>query len=182
VIELYLIIPDELGLLERLKPVAESERKGDSACLHGTREELLGGIVDWADRLHDGSSQQVLWLRGVAGLGKSTISHSASQELAAANRLGASCFFSRDVTERTSSSNRFATIAYHFAYMMASHRNHLCAVLKRFHVPPDAARQLHELLVTPLRQSTPPPQPLVVLLDALDECDDVNDVNSFLAR
>jgi hypothetical protein len=155
--------------LNYLKPVPGSGWKPESTCIPGTREHLLRSIIQWANE-PTGTSPQVRWFCGVAGLGKSTVAHSVCQELDISGRLGASFFFSRDVTERNSANHLFATIAYQLAFKMPSYREHLCATLEQISVPSQAIRQLIDLLVKPLVASTPPIRPLIVVLDALDEC------------
>jgi hypothetical protein len=58
------------GMFDNI-PYASYNR--EYVCLDGTRTELIGTIMDWVEGA-DGTS--VLWLSGLAGTGKSTISHS----------------------------------------------------------------------------------------------------------
>jgi Mrp family chromosome partitioning ATPase len=62
-------------------------------CLPGTREELLHGIRKWAQ---DPQGKCILWLNGMAGTGKSTISQTVAQAFANDGQPVAS-FFKREV-------------------------------------------------------------------------------------
>ncbi|KAJ5443122.1 hypothetical protein N7445_004235 [Penicillium cf. griseofulvum] len=59
-------------------------------CLPGTRIELLRHIAEWAVSPH---GKPILWLHGMAGTGKSTISRSVAKSLKQDKLLGASFFF-----------------------------------------------------------------------------------------
>ena len=61
-------------------------------CLPGTRKEYLDKIMEWV--LSD-TEPNVLWLHGVAGSGKSTISMSIAEECFSTCRRGAHLFFTR---------------------------------------------------------------------------------------
>lgn len=64
-----------------------SQRTG---CLDKTRVNLLKFIEDWADDLS--CEQSVLWLHGLAGVGKSTLSTTIANRFRTARRLGAFLF------------------------------------------------------------------------------------------
>ncbi|OCK95059.1 WD40 repeat-like protein [Cenococcum geophilum 1.58] len=80
----------------------------DARCHPDTRIDLLRQIRDWAD---DPQSKCILWLNGMAGTGKSTISRTVAQSFADAGQLGASFFFKRGEGERGNASRFFTTIA-----------------------------------------------------------------------
>jgi hypothetical protein len=166
-------------VIERLIRAEDADWKLDRTCLAGTRRDILRRIQDWVGGPHDASTQ-VMWLSGMAGLGKSSIAHSVCQRLSAANRLGASFFFSRNTSDRQSPARLFTTLAYYLAFAMPSYCKHLCAILEKSPVPSDSTRQLNALLTEPLSHSTPPTQPFIIVLDALDECQDLHLTRSFL--
>ncbi|KAK3985141.1 hypothetical protein QBC44DRAFT_405652 [Cladorrhinum sp. PSN332] len=59
-------------------------------CLENTRRILLDRIEEWADGDDDKS---ILWLKGMAGTGKSTIARTVARRYCDNGRLGASFFF-----------------------------------------------------------------------------------------
>lgn len=62
-------------------------------CLPGTRSEILQIITDWCLTPSD---QNVLWLSGPLGSGKSTISTTIAERFRELHRLGAFIFFTWD--------------------------------------------------------------------------------------
>ncbi|KAJ7853413.1 hypothetical protein B0H13DRAFT_1642920, partial [Mycena leptocephala] len=70
-----------------------SDRK---LCLPGTRKDLLSLITNWVTTPPNPKNPgNILWLQGVAGAGKSTISTSVSEHFRELKCLGAFLFFSR---------------------------------------------------------------------------------------
>ncbi|KAJ7852745.1 hypothetical protein B0H13DRAFT_2206819, partial [Mycena leptocephala] len=63
-------------------------------CLLGTRQDVLTAVIEWLTMPSE--SGNILWLYGVAGAGKSTISTSISQYFRSLHRLGAFLFFDRN--------------------------------------------------------------------------------------
>ena len=61
-------------------------------CLPGTRTEVLEQIMDW---IFSDTEENILWLRGVAGSGKSTISMTIAEFCVYMRRRGAHLFFER---------------------------------------------------------------------------------------
>ncbi|KDQ54268.1 hypothetical protein JAAARDRAFT_60681 [Jaapia argillacea MUCL 33604] len=141
------------------------------ACYENTRTEILDEIEKWGVP----STAPLAYLCGIAGLGKTTVSHSAARSFHACDLLGGSFFFSRDDAARRSGHKVWATIAYQLADNHHSFRTHLCEVLKRS-LPSTSDRQFGELLLAPLKKSKLPPSPLIIVMDALDECDDATDI------
>src|SRR5947208_12597876 len=78
-------------------------------CLEGTRVELLETIRQW---IIDPSGKQIFWLRGQAGMGKTTVSLSVADECDRQGRLGGSFIFSRDQADRSELRHFFPTIAH----------------------------------------------------------------------
>ena len=72
-----------------------SDRTG---CLHGTREDLLRSITEWATNLS--GEQRLFWLHGVAGCGKTTLATTIANVFREQDRLGAFLFFDRDDAEK----------------------------------------------------------------------------------
>jgi hypothetical protein len=137
-------------------------------CLPGTRESVLRDLILWAKNPQD---QNVFWLNGLAGTGKSTIAQSFSDAVAKEGLLGASFFCSRDYLDRRELKNIFPTLAYQLACHYPHFQNHIIPIIKN---DPTVAHtslitQLEKLLVNPLSGAK---ISCVIVIDALDECID----------
>ena len=133
--------------------------------------------MHWATNPRD---QNVFWLNGLAGTGKSTIAQSFSETVANERFLGASFFCSRDYLDRRELKNIFPTLAYQLACRYPHFRNHIVTVIKK---DPTLAHtslisQLENLLISPLSEAK---VSCVVVIDALDECIDDQPASAILS-
>src|ERR1700691_1986268 len=78
--------------LKQLNPV-RMDGSAREECLPGTREDMLKFITGWLTAVADG--QILIWLYGLAGSGKSTISTTIAEYFRELGRLGAFLFFDR---------------------------------------------------------------------------------------
>jgi hypothetical protein len=145
---------------------------GREECLEGTRIDILGQITRWAkDRF---VNKNVMWFHGLAGSGKSTISTTLANDLRRTGHLRAYLCFDRNVKEMSDPSVVIRTLAYKLALTDLS----LGAVISRvIEGNPGIVRahihlQFLQLIVEPLlaRRFTYSVLPIVVIMDALDEC------------
>ena len=115
--------------------------------------------------------QNVFWLNGLAGTGKSTITQSFSETIDNDGSLGASFFCSRDYLDRKELKNIFPTLAYQLACHYPHFRSHIITTLKKDPtlVHSSLISQLENLLVDPLSRES---IPCIIVIDALDECVD----------
>ena len=139
-------------------------------CLRNTRSDILKFIVNWVD---DPTTQQnVFWLHGLAGSGKSTISTEIASIFGDSGQLGAFLFFDRDVTERSDSTLVIRTLAHQLASSDPEIGTAIRTVLERnsnvLALP--LALQFQKLICDPLSTLGKSSRPIVVVLDALDEC------------
>lgn len=142
--------------------------------LFGTRVAVLAEIDRWAA---PSCAERVLWLRGAAGTGKSTIAKSVAAKLSTAQRLGASFFFAQDVPDLGDARLLITTIACHLARLdgavgaaiKAAARNYLSTQAPGLK---STWRQFRDLLFEPLEPLDPPPEPIIIVIDALDEASD----------
>ena len=146
-------------------------------CLPGTRQSVLQDIMFWATNPQD---QNVFWLNGLAGTGKSTIAQSFSDMAAGEGFLGASFFCSRDYLDRRVLKNIFPTLAYQLAYCYPHFQNHIVRAIKK---NPTLAHtslisQLENLLISPLSKTK---VSCVIVIDALDECIDDQPASAILS-
>jgi hypothetical protein len=148
------------------------------SCLENTRAQILCQIRTWADG--DGE-KHMYWLRGMAGTGKTTIAMTIAREYYyRESRLGASFFFSRGGGDLASTRKFVATIASQFAELSPKYREHLSTVLET--CPSISSRGLYDqwekLILQPLRlmNSEDILPPILIIVDALDECDSQLDI------
>ena len=131
----------------------------------------------WAKNPQD---QNVFWLNGLAGTGKSTLAQSFSEMVAKDELLGASFFCSRDYLKRRELKNIFPTLAHQLACHYPPLRGHIVTCIKK---DPTIAHtslisQLENLLVNPLSETK---VSCVIVIDALDECIDDQPASAILS-
>ncbi|KAJ7213168.1 WD40 repeat-like protein, partial [Mycena pura] len=159
---------DNAAVLETLS-YTRYDASARSECLAGTREGILRDIAEWLMASTDASN--VLWLSGVAGSGKSTIATGIYRYFRDRNRLGAFVFFDRSLPREGSPKAVLHSIAHSLAQFSPPFNDALCRVLSddRKIVEDTIASQFRKLLVEPLAVAAIS-GPIVVVLDALDEC------------
>lgn len=146
-------------------------------CLEHTRVQILSEIREWID--HD-SDKRIYWLNGMAGTGKSTISLTIAREYHEKKQLGASFFFSRGGGDLASTNKLASTVAIQLAEYSPVLRQHLLyasALNPRIsHLA--LYNQWQKLILEPLGLLKPNDiqSPLLIIIDALDECDDERDI------
>ena len=169
----------DLETLAKLKPVGDAGYRAGhhDKCLPGTRESVLQNIMIWARNPWD---QNVFWLNGLAGTGKSTIAQSFSEMVANEGLLGASFFCSRDYLERRELKNIFPTLAYQLAFHYPPFQSHIVTVIKKDPtlVYTSLISQLENLLINPLSATK---VSCVIVIDALDECIDNQPASAILS-
>ncbi|KAJ7510809.1 WD40 repeat-like protein, partial [Mycena galericulata] len=141
-----------------------------SGCLDGTRQDLLQEIIQWLET--PSGTHNILWLHGVAGCGKSTISTSIFEHFHNRSRLGASIFLNRTKPAGIDAQAIIHSIAYWLANANPQVRATLCETLVRDPVLVNApiGAQFRKLLLEPLVAAKNQDGPtIVIILDALDE-------------
>jgi hypothetical protein len=148
-------------------------------CLAGTRTKILSEIMEWASNTKD-DVPRVLWLHGLAGMGKSAIAHTIAKWC---NDFGvrSSCYAldrQRDQRDKMI----FSTIARDLADRDPEMKRALADAVKNaraLKAAPDILQQWQKLLVEPiLRMSLVKEpilrmsftnKPIVIVIDALEE-------------
>lgn len=160
------------------------EMRHKALCLYGTRVEVLDQIRIW---IEGEDHQWIFWLNGMAGTGKSTIARTIAGEYKQREKLGGSYFFVRG--GKTGSAKRFfATIAADLARASQALQN---SISQSFDKNPEVVdknlkEQWENLILQPLLKadaeygSPPRPRPLLLVIDALDECDGDKDVQAII--
>src|SRR6266436_3298535 len=145
-------------------------------CFEGTCTVVLKNIRDWLDQpiSKSGSSiEPIYWINRIAGIGKLTIVHMVAEDEGRQKCLRASFFFSHQEKDLSDARLFISTIAHQLAQSYPEVRLGIVQVIQE---DPDivnksSATQLEQLILNPLRNITSP-KPVLLVVDALDECDD----------
>ncbi|KAF5357186.1 hypothetical protein D9756_006380 [Leucocoprinus leucothites] len=154
--------------------VDAGERDYDPRCYPGTREQYINDITSWATSNHS-DQLPIYWMKGPAGVGKSTIAQTCAKAMKDSGHLGAAFFFS--VNGRRKDSTRFfPTLAYQLATALPDYRK---IVDDRVHndktpVTKTMSSQFESLIVEPLqalREQGIELRRRPIIVDGLDECE-----------
>ena len=133
--------------------------------------EILRTIMEWLKRPITDVSSPVYWVNGLAGIGKSTIARTVAEQAKDSALPIATFFFTRNNAALSNAKLFVTSIAFRLAEIFPDFMESICGALK-------ADGDLHEksldtqftaLLFQPLRSFTLT-RPLLVVVDALDEC------------
>ena len=146
-------------------------------CLKGTRVDLLQQIRIWAQRT---DFPNVFTLTGKAGTGKSTVARTIAEEFKAGKSLGCYISFEREKTDSASiTSTVIKTIAYHLALHSSAIAESLLYEIEDDHELRFSSTEIlfERLLYKSLHSVsiTHKLKPMLVILDALDECSSIHD-------
>ena len=153
-----------------LKP-EDMDEYNRTPCLKNTRRNVINDVMEWvADDSNE--AKKVLWVHGLAGTGKSTLSNSIAEIMDNLHRLGGFFFFNRDIPGRN-----FATLIRTLAYQLAMFDARFGAAISRVVANHgNIARmplefQFENLLSANAMKSVEwSGGPIVLIIDALDEC------------
>ena len=136
----------------------------------------------WADDNYD--ERCIFWLNGMAGTGKSTIARTIANEYYKTGRLGASFFFTRGEGDLASSNKLFTSIARQLADKEPRLRRYVCdAVANNSGISQlGLEHQWRQLILEPLSKVNDNlvTSPLLIVIDALDECNYDDDIQLVL--
>ena len=140
-------------------------------CLKNTRRNVIDDVLKWiADDSNE--AKKVLWVYGLAGTGKSTLSTTIAQIMRTRHRLGAFFFFNRDIPQRTSET-LIRTLAYQLAIFddrFSAAISQVVANYDNIGIMPLEFQFDNLLSATALKSVKWSEGPIVLLIDALDEC------------
>ncbi|KAG8988564.1 hypothetical protein FRB93_004055 [Tulasnella sp. JGI-2019a] len=165
------VLSPPLEALPRAKGAAWSAT-ARASCLEETRLAVMKDIQDWIFDIHHGASP-FFDLDGIAGIGKTTIAYTLAKRAAQGGYLGASLFFSRSgEAELRNPALVFPTLAYQLCGFGETFYKRIEKAVKEDSEVgyQDLQSQFYALIVGPLQQSPLPSHPILVVLDALDEC------------
>ncbi|KIK04084.1 hypothetical protein K443DRAFT_4898 [Laccaria amethystina LaAM-08-1] len=148
---------------------APSHGKVRERCMPGTWEDVLTLIKAWLDDL---SEPNIFWLSGSPGSGKTTI---ASTVVADFHCFSGKFFFHRDEVELRDPDNLWRRIALDLALGSNNLRKSIAQELgtQKANIRGlDISMQFKHLIAKPLWEVfTTSVEPLLIVVDALDECD-----------
>ncbi|KAF7373126.1 AAA-16 domain-containing protein [Mycena sanguinolenta] len=146
------------------------ERFPQPKCHPETRVEMLADLRKWA--LETCGQPNILWLYGPAGAGKSAIVQTLAEQLQHAGRLGGCFFFKRGHATRGNGKTLFATIAYQLALWVPWLRTVISQVVENDPslVVRSIGTQMKKLICEPCGAHGDR-DPLIILIDGLDECE-----------
>jgi hypothetical protein len=140
------------------------------SCMRGTREPLLERVRAWTKN-EEPDAPQIFWLADAAGSGKSTVAKHLSREWKSQGKLAGHFFFSRDAEETRTTKFFFSTIAQQgLSHLGSGVKTSISDGIRELCGPTSALleEQCRELFVRPLKSTS---SPVVLVLDALDECE-----------
>jgi hypothetical protein len=166
-------------ILRTLEPVELGQRIEE--CMDGTRKDVLATITAWTNNF---DTQNILWLSGSPGAGKSTISSSVISTLFRNKRLASKFFFQRGSKHLTPSA-LWRTVAFHLSQFDSETKGFLARLLKENEIDLETPKldylfkQLIEIPVQGGENSLLQKHPVIVI-DAVDECGDSNHCRALL--
>ncbi|KAI5120740.1 hypothetical protein M0805_006446, partial [Coniferiporia weirii] len=173
--------------LQQLCPAKRAFYDIGKGCLEGTRISVLEQIRDWGA---SNTGSGLFWLHGVAGSGKSAIANSVARMFEGQQSLLGCFFCKKDDPECRVPMNVIPTLAMHFSKWHQMYRSMVASVIQGRDGPKltqSLQWQFELLFKVPLNSLSAtsavlPPRPLIIVIDALDECGDLADSRSELAR
>lgn len=154
----------------------------EGMCHPETRIDLLREIMHWAT---SPGAKPIFWLNGMAGTGKSTISRTLANILDERGDLGASFFFKRGESDQSNAKRLFTTVARQVMEKIPQMIPFISKAAREGISDSGIDRQFKHLLQDPfdnMARENEKLHPLVVVIDALDECDYSQDIISVLEQ
>ncbi|KZP23194.1 WD40 repeat-like protein [Athelia psychrophila] len=144
-------------------------------CLPGTRRDTIDEILGWASNPLQGDSDNVLWLYGPAGTGKSAVAATVATHFSEMGRLGAFVGFDRASPEQGRPSTAVKSLARQLAEYDGRLRTSITQTIndgpKASVLRASLSDKFDRLIVKPLASipTLPGEGPIVVVLDGLYE-------------
>ncbi|TFK72259.1 hypothetical protein BDN72DRAFT_957423 [Pluteus cervinus] len=148
----------------------DSAERGDPPrCHKDTRRAILSSTSSWVDDIT--ALFFYLWITGWAGVGKSAILQTLAEEFATKSRLAASFFFFQASRNRNTIHGFIATIACQLMESVPGAREIILRKISNnatIFVDKSFEGQWQILVVDTLRK-LPPPAPMLIVIDGVDE-------------
>ncbi|KZP15716.1 hypothetical protein FIBSPDRAFT_76617, partial [Athelia psychrophila] len=155
-------------------------------CLPGTRRDDINDILEWASNPSQGDSSNVLWLYGVAGIGKSAVAATVATHFSKMGRLGGFVGFDRAFPEQSQASTAVKALARQLAERDGRLRALITETIKDCTkgsvLRASPSEQFDRLIVQTLAliPTLAGEGPIVFVLDGLYECGQPDDWASLL--
>ncbi|KZS88518.1 WD40 repeat-like protein [Sistotremastrum niveocremeum HHB9708] len=158
--------------LNDMQYVGEASFVPEKGCLDGTRTELLDVISQWIMRPVNSAGASLFWLTGFPGSGKSALAHSIAERFFVRKRLGSCFVFEQSTATKRRAEAVFSNISRDLTGLIPEWKESVGRIIQE--VPdlrhtPSVRRQFEELIVRPAKEMTLV-GPILIVLDALDEC------------
>ena len=155
----------------------EYKDKKRVSCFENTRQTVRKEIGEWITTASD--KPEICVLSGLAGIGKSTVAQTIAERADNLHLLGASFFFSRDESDRRNARKFYTTIAFQLSLYDKQFAQAIGKVLLEEKgaaaTSKEPMEQLDGLIIEPLSHLLDQrSRPLVIVVDALDECDEAD--------
>ncbi|KIK49861.1 hypothetical protein GYMLUDRAFT_183469, partial [Collybiopsis luxurians FD-317 M1] len=140
-------------------------------CLEGTRVEIIHKISQWIYDM-EANIPKIFFLHGPAGTGKSAIAHTIGKWCKDRGCLGAFFHFDRTFSMERTPSKALQSIAYNVAINLPQFRNGLVELLDKdpYLAGSISLQEQWESLIAKPAQLVNKSGPVVIIIDALDEC------------
>jgi hypothetical protein len=170
--------------LNEMPHVTGARYNPDKGCLANTRVTIIDEIMQWANQPAAGpSGAQIFWLTGVAGSGKSAIAHTVAQIFQSMGRLGSSFCFDASSQAVRGPHHLFGTISWELGNLDSAWKQVLWNVLQAnpsVQSSVSIIEQFENFLLKPSKYLKMT-GPIVIVIDALDECGDASSRKSLLS-
>ncbi|KIM28356.1 hypothetical protein M408DRAFT_329451 [Serendipita vermifera MAFF 305830] len=161
------------SLRKLLEPINNASYQDERGCMDGTRTQIINDTILWATKslnqditLKNSDFDGMMWIYGMAGIGKSAIAHSICRRLDESKQLGGCFFCRRDDPALSETKSVLPTLIFGVAVIFGPYRNQVAQALRD-----DPQLASGELFVSSLQSlEDHPPQTLVLVVDAFDEC------------
>jgi Cdc6-like AAA superfamily ATPase len=145
-----------------------------SLCAPSTRVEIQADILGWLSP-QPGTNEHIIWITGIAGSGKSTLSATVVENLREKyTPVTAQFFISRNIPETIDPAKIIPTIALQLSEFSPAAAGIIWDVLEHG-FPPTRKKQVEELQSALIRELCRSGGMVIILIDALDELENAAD-------
>ncbi|KZS91859.1 hypothetical protein SISNIDRAFT_397550, partial [Sistotremastrum niveocremeum HHB9708] len=170
--------------LNDMQYVGDASFLPEKACFPGTRTEIIETITQWVIQPDQSESASVFWMKGFAGSGKSAVAHTIAHRFHSGKRLGSSYIFDESHAVDRRADTVFSKISRDLAAISDSWKSALGKIIQDspdLRHTPSVRRQFEELILAPAKDVMFI-GPILIVIDALDECGGTPDARRELLR
>jgi hypothetical protein len=164
------LVQQDLLLEKRLKPTRTSYNHA-LCCMEGTRQSILNQVLAWV--ANEAGPNNIYWIYGLPGIGKTSLSHSICKTLDDRNQLVGAFFCQRDDTNSSDPRNILPTLIYKLAEIFPTFRRIVAERLRsKPNLTTESMNDTHLLDFILSMPGQPNEHSRAFVIDALDECGD----------